>query len=206
MKFKEGDIVRVMGKYGSYGDEWENVHWVDAMDYTVGKQGHVKKGVEFCGARYLVEFPNGNEWWYCEDSLMCVGANPWTVNDAGDAGINHIWVNKAKGTTTVKFIDGSTITVRKSKDTPFDVYYAVASAVAEKIYGSNHAFQRIIEKNTTYQKPKEKKVPCTDIPTSYEFEIKLDPSCVESIQSGLTELQGEIKSMKVTAVKGQENE
>ena len=206
MKFKEGDIVRVMGKYGSYGEDWSQVHWIGAMDATVGKQGHVIRGMELCGARYLVEFANGGEWWYCEDSLMSVGSNPWTVVDAGDAGINHIWVNKAKGTTTVKFVDGDTVTVRKSKDTPFDVYYAVASAVAEKIYGSNHAFQRIIEKNTTYQKPKEKKVPCTDIPTSYEFEIKLDPSCVESLKNGLAELQGEIKDIKVTEGRGKSDE
>ena len=114
---------------------------------------------------------------------------------ADNTGIDHIWVNKAKGATTVKFIDGGTVTVRKSKDTPFDVYYAVASAVAEKIYGSNHAFQKIIEKNTTYQKPKEKKVPCTDIPTECEFTIRLDPAC-EELRKGLTELRGEIKEMK----------
>ena len=47
--------------------------------------------------------------------------------------------------TTIIWSDGSTPTVvKRAKDDPNDLYFAVASAIAIKMYGSNSAFKRMI--------------------------------------------------------------
>lgn len=62
--------------------------------------------------------------------------------------IKRIELNCKKGNiyTTVIWGDGSKPTVvKKSEDDPYDLYFAVASAIAIKAYGSNSAFKREIE-------------------------------------------------------------
>lgn len=62
--------------------------------------------------------------------------------------IKRIEINTKKGVvyTTVIWADGSKPTVvKKSEDDPHDLYFAVASAIAIKVYGSNSAFKREIE-------------------------------------------------------------
>ena len=63
--------------------------------------------------------------------------------------IKRIEVNCKKGIiyTTVIWEDGSKPTVvKKAADDSHDPYFAVASAIAIKFYGSNSAFKREIEK------------------------------------------------------------
>ena len=65
--------------------------------------------------------------------------------------IKRIEINNKKGVvyTTVIWNDGSKPTVvKKSEDDSHDPYFAVASAIAIKVYGSNSAFKREIEEKT----------------------------------------------------------
>lgn len=73
-----------------------------------------------------------------------------------DIEIEHIWSNPKNGCTTVEFADGEKITVKRAEDEEDDLYFAVASALAEKVYGSNTRFKRIIKEKTTILKKREK--------------------------------------------------
>ena len=59
--------------------------------------------------------------------------------------------------TIVFWQDGSKTIVKRSADTPDDIYNAFTAALAIKMYGSNSALKRMIRKKTDYQKKKEKK-------------------------------------------------
>lgn len=63
--------------------------------------------------------------------------------------IRSIQYNPDKRATAVIFSDGDVRVVRRSWGQDDDIYFAVASAVAEKVYGSNSAFKRIIDEKAT---------------------------------------------------------
>lgn len=59
--------------------------------------------------------------------------------------IKKIQINPSKNATTVIFVDGSAVVVKKSPEDPeADIFSVVAYAVAKKVYGSNSAFKREI--------------------------------------------------------------
>ena len=62
--------------------------------------------------------------------------------------VKHIQHNPEKGATAVTFDDGKVIVVRRAPDQPDDIYFAVASAIAEHLYGSNSAFKKMISSKT----------------------------------------------------------
>lgn len=72
--------------------------------------------------------------------------------------IRSIQYNPEKRATTVIFADGDVIVVRRAEGQEDDIYFAVASAVVEKLYGSNSAFKRIINNRAKiiHTKPKAK--------------------------------------------------
>lgn len=50
--------------------------------------------------------------------------------------------------TIVFFEDGKKIVVKQSDDTEYNLYDAVSAAIAIKVYGTNSAFKRAIERHT----------------------------------------------------------
>lgn len=70
--------------------------------------------------------------------------------------IDKIKVNPAKNATTVLWTDGTATVVKRSEDDPDDLYFAVASAMAIKFYGSNSQFKKVINDKTEYYEPKKK--------------------------------------------------
>ena len=71
---------------------------------------------------------------------------PMSILGIEDNHIDKIVHNKRKRATTVFFNDGDIIVVKRSKDTPHDIYNAVASAIAKKVYGNNTQFKKVLEK------------------------------------------------------------
>lgn len=65
--------------------------------------------------------------------------------------VKHIWVNRKKLTTVVKFDDDKIVKVKLSEGDEWDVYNAVAIAIAEHVYGSNSALKKMIDKKTEIQ-------------------------------------------------------
>lgn len=62
--------------------------------------------------------------------------------------IKKVVANPSKNATTVIFMDGTVVVVKKSPDDPeADIFSVVAYAVAKRIYGSNSAFKREVVKN-----------------------------------------------------------
>jgi len=50
--------------------------------------------------------------------------------------------------TIVFFGDGKKIVVKQSDDTEYNLYDAISAAIAIKVYGTNSAFKRAIERHT----------------------------------------------------------
>lgn len=64
--------------------------------------------------------------------------------------------NPAKCATTVKWEDGTYTTVKRSPDDPEDDYAAFTAALAIKLYGSNSALKRMLNKKTEILNKKKK--------------------------------------------------
>lgn len=59
------------------------------------------------------------------------------------------------GTATIVFwSDGTKTVVKRSSDEPENEYTAFTAALAKKVFGSNNAIKKIIERKTEVQKPK----------------------------------------------------
>jgi len=65
--------------------------------------------------------------------------------------VKHIWVNRKKLTTAVKFYDDKIVKVKLSEGDEWNVYNAVAVAIAEHVYGSNSAFKKMIDRKMEIQ-------------------------------------------------------
>lgn len=59
--------------------------------------------------------------------------------------INKIVHNKEKGTTVVWFDNKEKVIVKRRKGTKDDVYSAVAYAIAERLYGNNTRFKKVVD-------------------------------------------------------------
>lgn len=65
--------------------------------------------------------------------------------------IKRVVANPSKNATTVIFMDGEVVVVKKSPDDPkADIFSVVAYAVAKRIYGTNSAFQREVIKHLEF--------------------------------------------------------
>lgn len=62
--------------------------------------------------------------------------------------VKHIQHNPDKGATAVTFENGDVVIVRRAESQEDDLYFAVASAIAEEVYGSNNAFKKMINEKT----------------------------------------------------------
>lgn len=69
--------------------------------------------------------------------------------------VKHIWVNRKKLTTAVKFDDNKIVKVKLSEGDEWDVYNAVAIAIAEHVYGSNSALKKMIDRKMEIQDKEE---------------------------------------------------
>ena len=69
--------------------------------------------------------------------------------------VKNVWVNRKKLTTVVKFDDDKIVKVKLSEGDEWDVYNAVAIAIAEHVYGSNSAFKKMIDKKMEIQDKEE---------------------------------------------------
>lgn len=69
--------------------------------------------------------------------------------------VKHIWVNRKKLTTAVKFYDDKVVKVKLSEGDEWDVYNAVAVAIAEHVYGSNSALKKMIDRKMEIQDKEE---------------------------------------------------
>ena len=59
------------------------------------------------------------------------------------------------GTATIVFwSDGTKTIVKRASDEPENEYTAFTAALAKKVFGSNNAIKKIIERKTEVQKPK----------------------------------------------------
>ena len=70
--------------------------------------------------------------------------------------IKKIVENPLKGATTVIWSDGDVTVVKRAEGDPDDPYFAVASALAIRVYGSNSAFKRLIDTKYEVFEPKKK--------------------------------------------------
>ena len=64
--------------------------------------------------------------------------------------------NPSKCATTIKWEDGTYTTVKRSPDDPEDDYVAFTAALAIKLYGSNSALKRMLNKKTEVLNKKKK--------------------------------------------------
>ena len=64
---------------------------------------------------------------------------------------------KSGNYTIVFWADDTKTLVKRADDEPDNEYAAFTAALAKKIYGSNNAIKKIIEKKTEVQKPKDDK-------------------------------------------------
>ena len=132
MRYEDGCISFGDSLYNSYNDA---LRWLiaDNLDLGVSNLGNIViKHVNFSPAPRKIDFT----W---ESDRILARLIP---------AIKRIEQNTKKGTvyTTVIWEDGSKPTVvKKAEDDPNDPYFAVASAIAIKVYGSNSAFKREIE-------------------------------------------------------------
>lgn len=63
---------------------------------------------------------------------------------------------KSGNATIVFWADGTKTVVKRSEGEPDDPYAAFGAALCKKLYGSNSAAKKLIERKTEIQKPKEK--------------------------------------------------
>lgn len=93
-------------------------------------------------------------------------------------GIKQIVENPAKRATAVIWNDGKATVVKRAEDDPDDIYFAVASALAIRAYGSNSAFKKIIDTKYEVYEPKKEK--------SYTWKKK---------EKGLSDLRESLKNI-----------
>jgi len=148
--YKIGDVVKEKSTGLLFIIRFVNEHYIGLERYTIHNwksnlnfdlffekvEKKVKRPISRLGD-YDVSYTN--EWINLTKNIK---AKPLTVSYE----IDKIVHNKRKHATTVFFKDGDIIVVKRSKDTPHDIYNAVASAIAKKVYGNNTQFKKVLEK------------------------------------------------------------
>lgn len=68
------------------------------------------------------------------------------INDRDLPKIAQVYFNKTKGTTTVKWVDGTITTVTCDKEDTFDLHTGISLCITKKILGNKSNFNNIIKK------------------------------------------------------------
>lgn len=185
MKFKVGDYVEILN--GENIEDYAGT-WTPGMAHRIGEVRKV-----------AVIRKWGNKEAYTLDGL------PYTFDGRGLKCAKHmgsisdmvvsVLVNREKEITTVKFADGDIKMVKCAEGVPFDEYFAVASALAEHVYGNNTQFKKAIKEYTHYVKPKKPKthVPVTETITDIAETTRL---AIEGINKHVKELEEMMKNGK----------
>lgn len=85
-------------------------------------------------------------------------AKAWTRQYVNSfCSVKSIEVSVDHRTIVVVWADGDKTMVKRSAKDPDDLYMAFTAALAKKVYGSNSAIKRLINKKGNEHKPKEKK-------------------------------------------------
>lgn len=85
-------------------------------------------------------------------------AKEWTREYVNSfCSVKSIEVSVDHRTVVVIWTDGDKTIVKRSEKDPDDIYMAFTAALAKKVYGSNSAIKRLINKKVNEHKPKEKK-------------------------------------------------
>lgn len=86
-------------------------------------------------------------------------AKAWTRQYVNSfCSVKSIEVSDDHQTVVVIWADGDKTIVKRSKHDPDDLYMAFTAALAKKIYGSNSAVKRLINKKENEHKPRKKRV------------------------------------------------
>lgn len=128
--FKTGDKVRVKGS--CYHDFADGTIGVIAV---VGTAACIVKGITRAGES-LFQTIRKEDLALASDN-DCYGKT---------SNISKIYVNEAKRTVAVKFVDGDVKVVHCSEGDSFDVYVGVSLALARKLYGTAEKFHKIVDK------------------------------------------------------------
>lgn len=85
-------------------------------------------------------------------------AKAWIRQDVNSfCSVKSIEVSADHRTVVVVWTDGDKTMVKRSEKDPDDIYMAFTAALAKKVYGSNSAIKRLINKKENEHKPKAKK-------------------------------------------------
>jgi hypothetical protein len=109
--------------------------------------GSYKKTIEFTD----LLAPYGFNLHLCDIGTVKVQAPKLTIYGS----ISAIYSNG--NTTVVLFDDGKKVKVKRAKDDSGSIYSAVAYALAERIYGSNTAFKKVVDKKLHTMEVKQQK-------------------------------------------------
>ena len=91
------------------------------------------------------------------EKLLYFYFHPGTINvRRSDYDIDAIFVRPEDKTTTVKWADGSTTTVKCRDDDKWDTEAAVNACFIKKLFSSHTAYQRMIKEKTVLQMSKNK--------------------------------------------------
>lgn len=109
--------------------------------------------IELCNAKNFALDISADEYMHCNMDFSKFGFRRSPAYNK----VEKIIKNPAKDATTIKWDDGTYTTVKRSPDDPEDDYAAFCSALAIKVYGSNSAVKRLMNKKTEILKKKVKK-------------------------------------------------
>lgn len=91
--------------------------------------------------------------------------------------------------TVVIWMDDTKTIVRRSEDTPYSEYNAVAAAICEKMFGSNTTFKKDIAKKIEKQKPKKvKSEPQAEVPEQCHCEQIPEPASLSDISEEIDQM------------------
>lgn len=191
MKFKVGDYARILN--GAIIEDYAG-GWTGAMADHVGEIHKVEYAGEKCSTVEDLPFVFDNR------GLALARSRESVIRDEVERGsldvIRNILVNREKEITTVTFIDGDIKMVKCAEGVPFDEYFAVASALAEHVYGNNTQFKKAIKKHTHYVKPKKPKKPRTGEAYVDAMSVALQP-LMHSIDESIKKLEQKIEKARI---------
>lgn len=154
MKYKVGDEVRILDGRKSLNSK---VGWERSMDKYIGFTGKVQTA-DVCDGTYCVAV-DGDSWWYEEKWLAPA---PEDIRRKVDLAFGDLTKKAPKpkrlvrnGRAMVVFWDDGTKTiVKRAEDEEDNNYEAFTAALAIKIFGSNSAVHRIVNKTEVQEKRK----------------------------------------------------
>lgn len=93
-----------------------------------------------------------------EDDINCILNGPRNINKEENimiiSGIKNVFFNEVKKTTTVVFLDHTSVIVKCTDNDHFDPEMGLAMALARKLFGSRSKFQKTVAKWVATSAPK----------------------------------------------------